>query len=187
MKRSRERSGFGRWVTVGIIALATLTCCSSGGKRPGSDHVDSGDTETETAPLIEGEIPGWQMSWVLREGGAEICNMFYQDRGNAVAALPDESTYVTGYFSRTATFGEGDPVHDLPGSGIDLDERLPVRRPEPVPPERQAGRILESPDPRLLEHFPIRADPGKGLRAPGAESADGVIVRHIKLMALPVP
>lgn len=85
-------------------------CCSSGGKRPASDHVDSGDTEPESDPLIEGEIPGWQMSWVLRAGGTTSNSSgYYEDRGIAVAALPDGSTYVTGYFSGTATFGEGEP------------------------------------------------------------------------------
>jgi len=102
-----------RLVTLGPAALAALMllpCCSSGGKRPGSDPVDSGDSETETEPLIEGEIPGWTMSWIVQEGGPVEGDIYsFNDRATSVATLSDGSTYTTGIFSGTAIFDQGGP------------------------------------------------------------------------------
>ncbi len=60
MEKVRESGAWGRAVTPGMAALVVLVllqCCSSGGRRPGSDPVDSGDSETETESLIVGESP----------------------------------------------------------------------------------------------------------------------------------
>ncbi len=115
-------------LAVGAVCLflaQTLLCCSSGGKRPASDDPDSGDTETEseTEPLIDGEIPGWEMSWVVKAGGSHVFNGWVLgDRGDSVSALPDGSTFVTGNFTDSAVFGEGDPNETvLVNGGGDFD------------------------------------------------------------------
>jgi len=111
MKRTQERGAWRQGLLLGLAALMTLQGCSAGGKRPGSDPVDAGDSETETDPLIEGEIPGWEMSWILQEGGSVFVSPGWplDDRVVSVAALPDGSTYVTGQFKGTAVFGEDEP------------------------------------------------------------------------------
>lgn len=96
-------------VFVFFVVICSLSC--GGGRRPGSDPVDSGDSETETEPLIDGEIPGWEMSWVVQAGGSDVLTGGWTsgDRGDGAAALPDGSSFITGNFTDNAVFGRDNP------------------------------------------------------------------------------
>ncbi|MCX6646530.1 MAG: hypothetical protein NTY09_09255 [bacterium] len=66
--------------------------------------------------VIEALPPGpGHLIWAKRAGGADI------DRGYGITTLSDDSTVVTGHYSESATFGEGEPnetVLTMVNSGI---------------------------------------------------------------------
>jgi len=98
----------------GITTLSddsTVVTGSFNSIGPGSATFGEGE-ENETVLVSYGMSnifvarynPDGTLAWAKRAGGTA-----YLDRGNGITALSDDSTIVTGQFSASATFGDGEP------------------------------------------------------------------------------
>jgi uncharacterized delta-60 repeat protein len=67
-----------------------------------TDNESQIDTLDEPLEVVISPGSGY-LNWARRAGGTD------KDHGNAVTALSDNSTVVTGFFNATATFGPGEP------------------------------------------------------------------------------
>ena len=95
-----------------LLVLPLWASCNTITIKGADNPPDAGDTDSEsdTGPLIDWEIPGWEMSWFVNFGGGYDCCEFYRDdRGLGVAALEDGSSFVTGTFAHGTVLAEGEP------------------------------------------------------------------------------
>ncbi len=100
-----SQSGDDSWLYEGVISNQSGM---ENGQYPSLIKAVSVDSDSNLGELaayqIEDVIVGWdgKLIWAVRAGGVSL------DLSWGITTLSDDSTVVTGYFSGSATFGEGD-------------------------------------------------------------------------------